>query len=205
MISENKPVKKNTFRWVGISALYLTLALSDGLLTYVNTPDLTREGNPMVKYWGFGWLELFLVNAAIFALFAAAAWYNYSRYKTQVSSAVNLREYFSFLLFERTDKFIWTLYRIPKKWAAIFAACGFALCWGLIAGRAILVFEWLLETLNVRWMTYYQFKLLLPFKRLDIWVGSIIVITFFFIWVRRQFVLSCSMKEKQEIMESATS
>ncbi len=63
-------VKKATF-WILI-ALYLLLAFADGALTYINTPDLAMEGNPLVANLGLGWSALAIANIAVFALMFAA-------------------------------------------------------------------------------------------------------------------------------------
>lgn len=56
----NKNLKWVKF-WVVITLLLLTRIL-DILFTYQYTPDLNNEGNPLVLYFNFGWIEIFILQ-----------------------------------------------------------------------------------------------------------------------------------------------
>jgi len=45
--------------------LLIVTRVADGILTYKITPDLSREPNPLVSIFGFGWAGLILVALAI--------------------------------------------------------------------------------------------------------------------------------------------
>jgi len=45
--------------------LLIVTRVADGILTYKITPDLSRELNPLVSIFGFGWAGLILVALAI--------------------------------------------------------------------------------------------------------------------------------------------
>ncbi len=49
-------MKKLKF-WILIT-IYVLLMLADGLLTFINTPDLSMEANPLVANLGLGWVAL---------------------------------------------------------------------------------------------------------------------------------------------------
>ncbi|MBQ5885802.1 MAG: hypothetical protein IIW79_05270 [Clostridia bacterium] len=51
--------------WILIVVLVL-LAFADGLLTFINTPDLSMEGNPLVASLGLGWEALAIANILVF-------------------------------------------------------------------------------------------------------------------------------------------
>ena len=57
-----KPGKKTRYRFIRLSIGNLLIHLADGLVTYVNTPDLKREANPLVSRLGLGWGALFGAN-----------------------------------------------------------------------------------------------------------------------------------------------
>ena len=57
-----KPGVKTKYRFIRLSAGNLLIHLMDGLVTFVNTPDLAREGNILVSRFGFGWGALFTAN-----------------------------------------------------------------------------------------------------------------------------------------------
>ena len=69
-----KPGKNTRFRFIRLSAGNLLIHLMDGLVTYVNTPDLEREWNPLIRVLGFGWEALFIANAAGFVLVVVESW-----------------------------------------------------------------------------------------------------------------------------------
>lgn len=43
----------------------IVLALTDGALTYIATPDLSYEANPLVTHLGLGWGPLFICHGII--------------------------------------------------------------------------------------------------------------------------------------------
>ena len=71
----SRPGHKSWYRFIRLSVGNLLIHLMDGLVTYVNTPDLKREWNPLVRIWGFGWEALFIANFIGFILIVLATWY----------------------------------------------------------------------------------------------------------------------------------
>ncbi len=53
-----KPGVKTKYRFLRLSAGNLLIHLMDGFVTFVNTPDLAKEGNPLVSRLGYGELCL---------------------------------------------------------------------------------------------------------------------------------------------------
>ena len=70
-----KPGRKSSYRFIRLSAGNMLIHLMDGLVTYVNTPDLVREWNPLVRVLGFGWEALIIANLVGFVLIVLATWY----------------------------------------------------------------------------------------------------------------------------------
>lgn len=54
--------------------LLLLTREADGILTYKITPDLSRELNPLVKFFGFGWAGLIFIPLLIIV---PTVWLNY--------------------------------------------------------------------------------------------------------------------------------
>ena len=154
--------------WI-VTVLILLTAFADGLLTYIGTPDLAREGNPLVAYFGFGWAALFIANFVIISLVIIGARYAFVKYKSPLIPYEKYTEYSSMLFFNRPDKFIWTLIGIPKNWKPVFAIAGYALSICLIAGRIIVVSEWLIYLTNAPFeAAYNNFRGLFPYERFDV-------------------------------------
>ena len=174
-------MKKVKF-WILI-AIYLLLAFADGALTYINTPDLSREGNPLVAKLGLGWTALGIANIAVFALLFAASYYNYFKYKTVFTKETKYTRYFSQITFDRPDMFWKGMLLLPKHIKPYVAAFGFAMLPAAIIARLILVLEWLATTFNVAGRyQYFRFKNTYFFGRLDVVTAVIIGLAGIFYW-----------------------
>lgn len=176
-------MKKVKF-WILI-AIYLILAFADGALTYINTPDLSREGNPLVAELGLGWGALIIANIAVFALFFAASYYNYYKYQTVFTKETKYTRYWSQITFDRPDMFWKGFILFPKHIKPYIAAYGFAILPAAIIARLILVLEWLATTFNVAGKYqyyYYYFKQTYFFGRLDVVAAVVVAIALIFYW-----------------------
>lgn len=172
--------------WILIVILVL-LAFADGLLTFINTPDLSLEGNPLVANLGFGWVALATANILVLALMFVTAYYSYFKYETVYTNEIKFTAYCSQIIYDRPDMFWKGL--IPKHITPYIAAFGFAGLYALIIARAILVFEWLYISFNETWWTNNYFVLTdkYCFGRLDIVVGVIIAIIGVFYFFYKDF------------------
>ncbi|MBQ2704128.1 MAG: hypothetical protein IJF58_01115 [Clostridia bacterium] len=177
-------MKKAKF-WILIT-VYLILALSDGLLTYINTPDLSMEGNPLVSYFGLGWCALATANIIVFVLLFMAAYYSYCKYKTVYTNETKFTAYASQIVYDRPDMFFKGI--IPKHITPIIACGGFALLYSSIISRAIIVFEWLCTTFDVTWADgYFNFRDIYCHGYLHVIVAAICMIVCMFYWLYKEF------------------
>ena len=176
---------KNIKFWILIVVSVL-LALSDGLLTFINTPDLSMEGNPLVAKFGLGWAALAIANIIVFALVFVTAYYSYFKYKTIYTNETKFTAYCSQIVYDRPDMFWKGL--IPKHITPYIAGFGFSSLYSLIFARAILVFEWLCITFNITWSNgYFIFRDTYCFGRVDIFVGVIFEVVGIFFWFYKEF------------------
>ncbi len=60
--------------FITLASLLILTRVLDGLTTYAITPDLSREANPLVSIFGFGWMGLILVTVVILS---GVIWLNY--------------------------------------------------------------------------------------------------------------------------------
>ncbi len=171
-------------KWLIICGINLVLCAADGILTYINTPDLSMEGNPLIAGLSLGWEALFISNLIVLGLCALAGYYSFVKYQTAVLKANNLRQYISNILFNRPDKFLWSLYRRPENRKPFFAILGYVLGYTLILARAVAIFEWTLVSLKADLTGYYHFIRVFPLGRLDlvlVLAASLYLITAWFI------------------------
>lgn len=166
-----------------LMSIYLILILLDGLLTYLNTPDLAKEGNPLVSYFGLGWGALFTANLIVFILLVVLTHYSFVRYKTIKADTRNCREYISMIFFDRPDKFAWFFYKFPKHWAPAIACMGYGFIYSLIVARIILVCEWAFNL--PAW--YYAICGVIPGGRLDIAAALIVLGGLVWLWFHKEY------------------
>ena len=187
-------MKKVKF-WILI-ATYLLLAFADGALTYINTPDLSAEGNPLVAQLGLGWGALATANIVIFILFFTAAYYSFFKYQTKYTNETKFTAYCSQITFGRPDKF-WTGL-IPKHITPYIAGMGFAFFPAGIIARLVLVLEWIVVTvytfdyprfrnLYYSYVRYCSFKRTYCGGRLDIVLAAVAIIVGIFYWLYTEF------------------
>ena len=179
-------MKKAKF-WILIS-VYLCLTFADGALTYINTPDLSFEGNPLVAKLGLGWGALAIANIAVFALYFASAYYAYFKYKTVFTKETKYTRYWSQITLDRPDMFWKGFILPPKHWKPCIAAFGFSIFPAAIIARLILVLEWLYYTFNATWANaYFTFRNTYCFGRVDVFVAVIFAVVGVFFWFYKEF------------------
>lgn len=178
-------MKKKLF-WFS-TIIYLVLILADGLVTYIGTPDLKLESNPLVAKFGLGWEALFIANFLVFAIFILLSYYALVKYKSPVFKVGTFRQYCSMLFFNRPDKFIWVLYKFPNNWKFIFACSGYAFIISAPVCRAIVVIEWLFYIPNIRinFIEFIEYKI--PFLRFDLLVFLFLFIFYIFYWFYKEY------------------
>ena len=181
------------FKFYFFTIAYLVLAIADGVLTYMASPDLSQEGNPLVTIWGAGWIVLLAVGVIGFAVYTVAVHYVFIRYNRIVIQCDGFKQYMSMLCFNRPDKFIWTLYKVPKLKSPAFsfwlANTCFAFTISFVLARIVVVAEWILY-LNARIYLYnyaHYFRNNLPFQRFDVWVFIVSYIVLMAYWHYREY------------------
>ena len=134
-------------KWLTAFTVICALTLADGVLTLYNTPDLSREGNPLIKYLGLGWGALITVNVAFLVVLFFICRYTFFKYQTAVLDVPDMRSYISQLFFDRPDKFLWVFTKpFPKNWKPLLALIAYICYFGFCAATTVNVLEWLAAT-----------------------------------------------------------
>ena len=181
--------------WSLISC-YFVLVLADGALTYINTSDLSFEGNPLVSQLGFGWAALAIANIVVFILIFLTSYYSYFKYKTKYNDEIKFTAYCSQIFYDRPDRFWVGL--IPKHISPFIAMMGFAILYAGMIARLILVLEWLCITFNVSLINpYFHFRDTHCFGRVDIFAATITGIICAFYWLYKEFKKQLKEKTQQ--------
>jgi len=179
-----------TIFWILI-VLSVLLAITDGVLTYIATPDLEFEGNPLVSVLGLGWGALFAANVVILSLFAILMYFAFVKYESPLLPYARFTQFFSMLFYRRPDKFVWSFYKPPKNWKPFVAMVGYAAGFVMPVNRTVIVFEWIL------WLSqspirdaYGSFRLLFPFGRFDITLTAILTLLLIVFWFFKEFQIN---------------
>ncbi|MCL2188524.1 MAG: hypothetical protein FWC16_06670 [Defluviitaleaceae bacterium] len=143
--------KKGYTAFVLATTVTLALTFSDLFITFIVTPDLTWEANPLVSVLGFGWGALIGVNIKGNIIFACLFYFCFVKYERPDIHANNLREYMSIILYNRPDKFIWCFYKFPSNkegWRALAATTGYLCVFMVNTGRVVFITNWLIIYTN---------------------------------------------------------
>ena len=178
-----KPKVRTKYRFIRLSIGNLLIHLMDGLVTFVNTPNLAREGNILVRRFGMGWGALFTANFIGFILIVLMTWC-FNRYEHVQIPSKSVFDYYMKLLYGEDYKPKWFWYKISKNFRPKFAMYSYGLYWGLTAGSPAFVIGWIWDMLGIR----------LPWWR-STWIAFFISILVAFgciyKWAEEGYKLSC--------------
>lgn len=119
--------KRHTFAL--LTVLFLLSRATDAGATYMVTPDLRHETNPIVSVLGAGWVGLLLVQVALSAL---VIWLTYwdlfgSRSPYPRQRGLGFREFAEAYYFGRKSTLVDFLWRPPTGWRLNLKLAGYAL------------------------------------------------------------------------------
>lgn len=152
-----KPKVKTEYYFIRLSVGNLLIHLMDGLITFVNTPDLDREGNVLVARFGFGWGALFLANFFGFLLILLITWY-FCRYEHVRIPAESTFDYYMKLFYGEGYKPSWFWFKFSKNRRCKYAMISYGIYWGLTACAPVFVIGWILDMLDIEpawWHDYW--------------------------------------------------
>lgn len=193
---------ENTISFIILTFLTITVSVLDTVFTYTGSPDLSREANPIVYTFGFGWVGLIISNFILIGIFIIASYYSFIVFKPDIYQCNNVKEYFSMLCFKRPDKFTWAIYKIPTNkriYSYTIACIGYTVAFLIPIVRLRAVLEWLLFLVNVNYFNAYcdlisKISFNTAFGRFDyILMVILLVFILMFYWFYKQYKIN---KEK---------
>ena len=143
--------RKNKIMFYVLITLTFVISVADNLLTFIGSPDLSKEANPLVHTLGFSWAGLLVSNLVLFALDVFLAYYLFIKYEPKPVVCKNKKEYVSMMLFQRPDKYMWTWYRMPNNkdgYRFTLACFSFMMVFITPVLRLKAVIEWCVYLLN---------------------------------------------------------
>lgn len=107
---------KNKIKFILIFLLIVLLRGLDLFSTYVHTPKLTHEWNPLVSVLGASWLGLILVQAVLVLLIGVLMYFYFSRKTFLVfPPGLTLNDYIYYFFYEKPKTNKIKLIEIPKS------------------------------------------------------------------------------------------
>lgn len=182
--------KQNRAKFFLACGAYLAVTVLDLVFTYIATPNLLLEGNPLFDKFDMGWFGLIGINVITYIGFVLMARYAFLVYKRPVTDETDLKRYMALINYGDADKYVPMMWKLPKNWGPQ-TAC---LCWSVVCAlpfcRLIIVFEWLLMILGVRnyaTMIFFTVVSVFPGGRIDIFLAVILAWILSFVWIKREF------------------
>lgn len=184
--------------WI-FTALTIIASVLDNFFTYLGSPDLSREANPIVYTFGYGWSVLITVNVIIISIIVLFYYYSFVRFKPDVIKCNDFKEYKSMLYFNCPDKFKWTLYKLPKNKRVYFyllACVGYIFAIIIPVMRFRFVLEWMMFLYNKQlWDSYCRTIQNIAFNtvfgRIDvILIAVILAIILYYHWFNKQYKIN---------------
>ena len=183
-------MKSGKFRFYMWCLAYLVTIVLDLLFTYIATPNLLLEGNPLFNQLDFGWSGLIILNVVTFVGYVLMAWYAFIKYKRPITDETDMKRYLAQINYGDADSYVPMMWKLPKNWGPQ-TAC---LCWSVVCVlpfcRMIIVFEWFLMILGVRNVAtqiFFTIVSLFPMGRIDIVLAVIGAWILSFVWIKKEF------------------
>lgn len=180
---------------------YLLTTILDLLFTYIATPNLLLEGNPLYDSFNFGWAGLIIVNIITFIGYVLMSYYAFIRYKPPVSDETDMKRYLAHINYGDPDKYVPMMWKLPKNWGPQ-TAC---LCWSVVCVlpfcRMIIVLEWFLMILKIQntgTIIFFTIVSMFPLGRIDIFLAIIGAWILSFVWIKKEFKANLKDIEKRK-------
>ena len=170
-----------------VSAANLTVAFLDLFLTYIGTPNLTMEGNPLITELSLGWPALIAINVVISAGLVWMAYYAHIKFKPIDSPERDIKRYINDITYGDPDTKSYAGIKWPKYWGPQIACMCWAVTIAVPIARMFIVLEWIFIDFRVYIPQYFRFVMLFPLGRIDFFVAVILSWILSFVWIQLAF------------------
>ena len=188
---------KKYFLFGFLVILNLILSISDLVLTYIGSPDLSDEANPLVYTLGLGWNSLIISSIIFLVAIVVLLYHAIFRFKRVVIQCEGFKQYVSMLFFDRPDKILWALYKFPKNKNGLsyFCTClGYTLAIAIPLWKLFAVFLWVGVINDFNIVEYYHnnFNIIMtPIGRSDAAIGGLImVLLIMYYWFNKEYKIN---------------
>ncbi len=181
---------KGRFSFLLSCSAYLLTIILDLVFTYIATPNLLLEGNPLYNQTNFGWTGLIAINVITFIGYVLMSRYAFLKYKSPVTDETDMKRYLALINYGDADKYVPMMWKLPKNWGPQ-TAC---MCWSVVCVlpfcRMIIVAEWFLMIMRIRnplTELFFTIVACFPMGRIDIVLAIIGAWILSFVWIQKEF------------------
>lgn len=192
-------MKKKKTAFIILTTSYFLITAADLILTYLATPDLSLEGNPLVTGYRFGWAGLLAVNAVTLLLYFVMARYAYVKYRSPLSDETeDIKRYLADISYGDPEKTSLGMWRLPKYWAPQIACLCYSVSTALPFARAVVVVEWFLMLNHIRAPFFFTIVAMFPLGRIDFFIALILAWILSGVWIKKEFRKNAERKAAQQ-------
>ncbi len=173
--------------------LYLSLLLiltrcADIFTTYLSTPDLKYEFNPLVSIFGSGWTGVIFFQILFLVFFIYALWIYESKIieVPAFDKGLSFRKFISLFYFRNTNSFLKLFYKLPTNKNSFFYSIGYIGSYCLIIISFLVSFSTALLLINNNYKYFYNSN------KGWIWlysIGVLLVVFFYYRFFKKEFRL----------------
>ncbi len=192
-------MKKKKTAFIILTTSYFLITAADLILTYLATPDLSLEGNPLVTGYRFGWAGLLAVNAVTLLLYFVMARYAYVKYRSPLSDETeDMKRYLADISYGDPEKASLGMWRLPKYWAPQIACLCYSVSTALPFARVVVVVEWFLMLNHIRAPFFFTIVAMFPLGRIDFFIALILAWILSGVWIKKEFSKNAERKAAQQ-------
>ncbi len=117
-----------------LTSFFILARCWDMVATYLVTPDLEKETNPIISVFGQGWTAVIIIQAILMSVIITLNYYSLFKIKSSYPSqrACSFKEFIAYYYFGEKQNLIKMLYRFPKNRDVLIKALGYILPRALI-------------------------------------------------------------------------
>ncbi len=178
---------------------YIVVTFLDLYFTFLATPNLSLEGNPLYNKLFFGWTGLITINILATVFYILIAYYAFVAYKRPVTDETDLKKYLSYISYGDSEKYSAMMWKFPKYWAPQIAC----LCWSVAIiipfAKLSIVFVWFEMLTNTEASAFLEFVSLIPMARIDVLIALFGAWALSGVWILKEFKLNLkNIKSRKE-------
>jgi hypothetical protein len=145
-------------KFIFLSSLLTLTRFADAQTTWLYTPDLAKEGNPLVSILGFGWTSSIIVQVIGLSFAIYALWvYSFRTVSVSaISKDIPLTQFISLFHFNDRNSFSKLFYKLPTNKNSLMYSMGYIFTYTLILFSSIVASSTTLLIVSEDYRNFYS-------------------------------------------------